>query len=72
VPSVRCEGEENKIKVMTNSKYTVRYGGKISHATTYDSCDGHPEHSQAMFYNSGIQPGVRVPPGVREDILGGT
>jgi hypothetical protein len=23
-------------------------------------------------YISGIQPGVRVPPGVREDILGGT
>jgi hypothetical protein len=23
-------------------------------------------------YTSGIQPGVRVPPGVREDILGGT
>jgi hypothetical protein len=22
--------------------------------------------------NSGIQPGVRVPPGVRDDILGGT
>jgi hypothetical protein len=24
------------------------------------------------IYISGIQPGVRVPPGVREDILGGT
>jgi hypothetical protein len=26
----------------------------------------------ANFYSSDIQPGVRVPPGVREDILGGT
>jgi hypothetical protein len=25
-----------------------------------------------MLYNSGIQPGVRVRPGVRDDILGGT
>jgi hypothetical protein len=25
-----------------------------------------------VSYNSGIQPGVRIPPGVREDILGGT
>jgi hypothetical protein len=24
------------------------------------------------LYISGIQPGVRVPPGVREDMLGGT
>jgi hypothetical protein len=26
----------------------------------------------SVAYGSGIQPGVRVPPGVREDILGGT
>jgi hypothetical protein len=26
----------------------------------------------SIVYRSGIQPGVRVPPGVREDILGGT
>jgi hypothetical protein len=25
-----------------------------------------------MVYNSDIQPGLRVPPGVREDVLGGT
>jgi hypothetical protein len=25
-----------------------------------------------MVYSSGIQPGVRIPPGVCEDILGGT
>jgi hypothetical protein len=28
--------------------------------------------SRIIMYTSGIQPGVRVPPGVREDILGGT
>jgi hypothetical protein len=28
--------------------------------------------SKSDVYSSGIQPGVRVPPGVREDILGGT
>jgi hypothetical protein len=28
--------------------------------------------SETSVYFSGIQPGVRVPPGVREDILGGT
>jgi hypothetical protein len=27
---------------------------------------------EPIVYNSGIQTGVRVPPGVREDILGGT
>jgi hypothetical protein len=27
---------------------------------------------QPVAYTSGIQPGLRVPPGVREDILGGT
>jgi hypothetical protein len=26
----------------------------------------------SFVYSSGIQPGVRVTPGVREDILGGT
>jgi hypothetical protein len=34
-----------------------------------------PQHEHCsclMFYSSGIQPGLRVPPGVREDILGGT
>jgi hypothetical protein len=28
--------------------------------------------STGVAYSSGIQPGVRVPPGVREEILGGT
>jgi hypothetical protein len=27
--------------------------------------------AQTTVYSSGIQPGVRAPPGVREDILGG-
>jgi hypothetical protein len=30
-----------------------------------------PTSYNPMLYSSGIQPGVRVPPGVREDILGG-
>ena len=29
-------------------------------------------NAQMVLYTSGIQPGVRVPPGVREDISGGT
>jgi hypothetical protein len=32
----------------------------------------HGKTEKLITYISGFQPGVRVPPGVREDILGGT